>query len=39
MGDPADRYGRVAGTFTARVQEVPPDAWDLPAPAFSGRRP
>jgi uncharacterized protein (TIGR03086 family) len=28
----ADRYRRVAGRFTARVNEVPEDAWERPAP-------
>jgi len=28
----ADRYRRVAGTFTARVEGVPEDGWDNPAP-------
>lgn len=28
----ADRYRNVAGRFTARVAEVPADAWDNPAP-------
>jgi uncharacterized protein (TIGR03086 family) len=29
---PADRYRKVAGGFSRRVEEVPPDAWDNPAP-------
>jgi uncharacterized protein (TIGR03086 family) len=28
----ADRYRRVAGTFTDRAREVPADEWDNPAP-------
>jgi uncharacterized protein (TIGR03086 family) len=32
MSEIADRYRRVAGRFTDRVHEVPPDAWDRPAP-------
>ena len=28
----ADRYRRIAGTFTERVREVPEGAWDNPAP-------
>jgi uncharacterized protein (TIGR03086 family) len=28
----AERFRRVAGTFTQRVREVPPSAWDNPAP-------
>ena len=28
----ADRYRRVASRFTDRVREVPPAAWDNPAP-------
>jgi uncharacterized protein (TIGR03086 family) len=28
----AERYRRVADRFTARVREVPPDAWERPAP-------
>jgi uncharacterized protein (TIGR03086 family) len=28
----ADRYRRIAGTFTARAREVPANAWDNPAP-------
>lgn len=27
-----ERFGRVAAGFSARVRDVPPDAWDLPAP-------
>jgi uncharacterized protein (TIGR03086 family) len=31
--DPAaERFRRVAGRFSDRVREVPPDAWDNPAP-------
>ncbi len=29
---PAERFRRVAGRFTDRVDEVPSDAWDNPAP-------
>lgn len=29
---PADEYREVAGLFTRRVRECPPDAWDNPAP-------
>jgi uncharacterized protein (TIGR03086 family) len=32
MSEIADRYRRVASRFTARVDEVPEDAWGLPAP-------
>src|SRR5215471_8196759 len=32
MSETADRYRRVAGRFTERVNEVPDDAWDSPAP-------
>lgn len=32
MTTPADRYRRVAAAFTERVQAVPDDAWDRPAP-------
>lgn len=32
MSEIAARYRRVAGRFTARVEEVPPEAWELPAP-------
>lgn len=32
MSEIGDRYRRVAATFTARVQEVPDDAWEQPAP-------
>ena len=32
MSEIAERYRRVAGRFTARVNEVPDDAWDNPAP-------
>lgn len=32
MSEIAERYRRVAGRFTARVGEVPPAAWELPAP-------
>src|SRR2546421_6992046 len=28
----ADRYRKIAGAFTDRVNAVPPDAWDNPAP-------
>jgi len=28
----ADRYRRIAGEFTARVEQVPDDRWDDPAP-------
>lgn len=29
---PAERFRRVAGRFTDRVREVPPDGWEKPAP-------
>ncbi|MCU1487185.1 MAG: hypothetical protein JWN67_3931 [Actinomycetia bacterium] len=32
MSDIAARYQRVAARFTARTQEVPPEAWELPTP-------
>lgn len=32
MSDVEDRYRRVAGRFTERVNEVPEGAWDNPAP-------
>src|SRR5687768_10953104 len=32
MTEIAERYRRVAGRFTARVNEVPGAAWDNPAP-------
>jgi uncharacterized protein (TIGR03086 family) len=32
MNDIADRYGRIAGTFSERVTAVPAAAWDNPAP-------
>jgi uncharacterized protein (TIGR03086 family) len=32
MSEISDRYRRVAGQFTARVEAVPPDAWDNPTP-------
>ena len=32
MSEISDRYRRVAGQFTDRVQRVPADAWDNPAP-------
>lgn len=32
MSEIAERYRRVAGRFTDRVNEVPPDAWEHPAP-------
>jgi uncharacterized protein (TIGR03086 family) len=32
MSELADRYRRIAATFTARVREVPEGAWDSPAP-------
>ena len=32
MTDTADRYRRVAGTFTETARRVPVDAWDEPAP-------
>jgi uncharacterized protein (TIGR03086 family) len=28
----AERYRKVSGAFTRRVEQVPPDAWDNPAP-------
>lgn len=32
MSEIADRYRRVARTFTERVRDVPGDAWERPAP-------
>jgi uncharacterized protein (TIGR03086 family) len=32
MSDTSDRYRRVAATFTERVEAVPADRWDAPAP-------
>lgn len=32
MSEIADRYRRLAGQFTERVEAVPQDAWDNPAP-------
>ena len=32
MSETADRYRRVAGTFTDTARRVPADAWDNPAP-------
>jgi uncharacterized protein (TIGR03086 family) len=32
MTDLSDRYRKVAGQFTQRIQSVPADAWDNPAP-------
>ncbi|MEY2590051.1 MAG: hypothetical protein QOJ67_2035 [Acidimicrobiaceae bacterium] len=32
MSEIAERYGRVAGRFTKRANEVPEAAWELPAP-------
>ena len=32
MGEMADRYRKVAAQFTARVEAVPADRWDDPAP-------
>ena len=32
MSEIAERYRRVAGTFTQRVNEMRPDAWERPAP-------
>ena len=32
MSDIANRYRRVAATFTERVRAVPQDAWEWPAP-------
>jgi uncharacterized protein (TIGR03086 family) len=32
MSDRAERYRKVAGAFTDRVEAVPADAWDNPAP-------
>jgi uncharacterized protein (TIGR03086 family) len=32
MSEIAERYRKVAGQFTQRVQQVPDDAWDNPAP-------
>lgn len=32
MTEVADRYRRIAGEFTERVEQVPEEAWDNPAP-------
>ena len=32
MSEHADRYRKVAAEFTRRVESVPPDDWDRPAP-------
>src|SRR5688500_13885966 len=32
MSEISERYRKIAGRFTQRVQEVPDDAWDSPAP-------
>src|SRR5689334_21608178 len=32
MTEISDRYRRIAGEFTKRVEQVPDDAWDNPAP-------
>jgi uncharacterized protein (TIGR03086 family) len=32
MTELSDRYRKVAGEFTQRIQSVPEDAWDKPAP-------
>ncbi|WP_300008143.1 TIGR03086 family metal-binding protein [Pseudonocardia sp.] len=32
MGDHEDRYGWIAAEFGRRVEAVPPEAWDAPAP-------
>jgi uncharacterized protein (TIGR03086 family) len=32
MSEISERYARVADQFTARVDAVPPDAWDRPSP-------
>src|SRR3954451_513732 len=32
MNDIVERYQRITGQFTARVQGVPPGAWDNPSP-------
>jgi uncharacterized protein (TIGR03086 family) len=32
MSDIVERYQRITGQFTARVQAVPPGAWDRPSP-------
>ena len=32
MTELSDRYRKVAGEFTQRIQSVPADAWDKPAP-------
>ncbi len=32
MSEEAERYRRLAAQFTERVRQVPPDAWDNPAP-------
>jgi uncharacterized protein (TIGR03086 family) len=32
MSEVSDRYRKVAGNFTARVDAVPADKWDAPAP-------
>src|SRR5262245_54255846 len=32
MSEVGERFEKVAAAFTARVEAVPPDAWDRPAP-------
>ena len=32
MSEQAERFDRMAGAFTERVEAVPPDRWDSPAP-------
>jgi len=32
MGEHAERFDRIAGAFTDRVEAVPPDRWEAPAP-------
>ena len=36
MTEIADRYRRIAATFTERVGQVPDDAWDKPRRARVG---
>jgi uncharacterized protein (TIGR03086 family) len=37
MSEISERYRKVAGVFTERVQAVPPDAWNNPAPCEGWR--
>lgn len=37
MSEISERYRKVAGAFTERVQSVPPEAWDNPAPCEGWR--